>query len=430
VTKVGFCVSVLMMFDVQRIRSDFEIFKNHPEMVYLDSAATTHKPKIVVDSQLDYYTKSNSNVHRGNYPLAISATNQYETSRDKVQKFLKAEAREEIIFTRGTTDAINLVAGILCSDLNPAGVGQGFENSISVLQPGDEILVSQMEHHANILPWQIAAAKHGLKLKYVPVTNNLEVDFAKYIELLTPRVKLVAVCHVSNLTGVINPIAKITEAAHQNGSLVLVDGAQAVGHFKVNVQELDVDFYCFSGHKVFSPTGIGVLYGKKPLLNRLPPMQGGGDMIESVNYDTTIYNQLPYKFEAGTPNVAGAVGLAAGLQYFESVYSQALLDWEQYLLGYLQKGLAKISELKLVGTSQKKIGIQAFIIGGIHPLDLDLYLANKNICIRSGFHCVQPLLNQLGFTNGVSRVSLSIYNTAEEIGQLLYWLKKGVDMLR
>jgi cysteine desulfurase / selenocysteine lyase len=416
------------MFDIKKIRGDFEIFKNHAEMVYLDNSATTHKPKIVVDSQLDYYTKSNSNVHRGNYHLAISATNQYESSRDTVQKFLKAESSEEIIFTRGTTDAINLVASILCSDLNPAGVGQGFENNLSILQPGDEILVSQMEHHANIVPWQLAAAKYGLKLKYIPVTTDLEFDFVQFLELLTPKVKLVAVCHVSNLTGVINPIVKITAAAHQNGSLVLVDGAQAVGHFKVNVQELDVDFYCFSGHKVFSPTGFGVLYGKKSLLSKLPPMQGGGDMVESVNYDTTIYNQLPYKFEAGTPNIAGAVGLAAGLKYFESVYSQALLDYEQYLLGYLQTGLSKIKGLKLVGTSQDKIGIQAFIIDGIHPQDLDMYLAGKNICIRSGFHCVQPLLHQLGFTNGVSRVSLSIYNTIEEIDQFLYWLKKGVEI--
>jgi cysteine desulfurase / selenocysteine lyase len=419
-----------MMFDVAKIRADFEIFKNHPEMVYLDSAATTHKPKTVVQSQVDFYTKSNSNVHRGNYPIALTATNLYEDSRDVVQKFINAEFREEVIFTKGTTDAINLVAEILCNNLSPNGVGQGFGAVQSILQAGDEILVSQMEHHANIVPWQLVAAKYGLKVKFVPLTADLEFDFAKYQELLTPKVKLVAVCHVSNVLGNINPIAKITQAAHQNGSLVLVDGAQAVGHFKVDVQTIDADFYCFSGHKVFGPTGIGVLYGKKQLLEKLPAYQGGGDMIESVNYDTTLYNQLPYKLEAGTPNIAGAIGLAEGLKYFESIYSQSQMDYERHLSGYLQKILGNISGLKLVGTSQEKIGIQAFIINGIHPQDLDFYLAGKNICIRTGFHCVQPLLSHLGYENGVNRVSLAIYNTHDEIDQLLFWLRKAVEILR
>jgi cysteine desulfurase/selenocysteine lyase len=417
------------MFDVAKIRADFPIFLEYPEMVYFDNAATTHKPKSVIDSQSNFYTKSNSNIHRGIYHLANQASTMYELARDTVQSYINAEFSEEIIFTKGTTESINLVANILGKNLNPAGVGSKFEIVQSFLKPGDEILISEIEHHANLVPWQILATEKNLKLAFIPVLKNGELDLDAYRKMLNPKIKLVAICHVSNTLGTINPIVEIAKLAHQNGSLILIDGAQAVGHFRVDMQVLDVDFYCFSGHKIFSPTGIGVLYAKKTLLEKLPPYQSGGDMIDTVDFENTKFNQLPYKFEAGTPNIAGSIGLAEGVKYFESVAGKELENYEAVLFAKLLDRLKQIPRIRLVGISEEKVAIQSFEIMGVHPQDLAIYLADKDTCIRTGFHCTQPLLEKMGFKNGVCRVSLSFYNTFEEVDKFLFYLKKGVEIL-
>ncbi|MEM1311942.1 MAG: cysteine desulfurase [Patescibacteria group bacterium] len=417
------------MFDVQKVRGDFQFFSLNPELVYIDNAATTHKPKVVIDSLVNYYTKSNSNVHRGTYASALATTHNYENSRKAVQGFLSAKSSEEIIFTKGTTDSINLVAQSLISSINPSSVGTKSGLGECILKAGDEILLSQMEHHANIVPWQIISKKYQLTIKYIPLDANLNLDLQEYKKLLNPKVKLVSLCHVSNTLGIINPIKKITELAHQNGSLVLVDGAQAVGHMKVSVEQLDVDFYCYSGHKVYSPTGVGVLYGKKSYLIKMPPVAGGGDMIESVDYFNTDFNQLPYKFEPGTPNIAGVIGLNQGIKYYQNILDDSLVNYENQLLKHLHNELSRLSKVKLIAGTNQKLPIQSFTVNGVHPQDLDFYLASKNVCIRTGYHCTQPLLDMLGYENGVCRVSLAMYNTAEEVDQFIFWLKKGMEIL-
>ena len=403
-------------FDVEAIRRDFPILQQqingHP-LVYLDNAATTQKPNAVIDAISNYYRNDNSNVHRGAHTLSDRATAQFEGAREKVARFLNAESTKQILWTRGTTESINLVAN--CWGRN-------------ALQAGDRILVSAMEHHSNIVPWQMVAQVTGAQVEAIPVDESGTVDTGAFKNMLDRHVRLVAIGHVSNALGTINPIAEIIKLSHAVGALVLVDGAQAVAHWPVDVQELDCDFYAFSAHKLFGPTGLGVLYGKLELLEAMPPYQGGGEMIESVSFAGTTYNQLPYKFEAGTPDIAGAIGLGAALDYLNSIDRVASAKHEQALLAYAEDKARNMPGIRLVGTASAKTSVMSFLLEGAHPSDLGMLLDQQGIAVRTGNHCAQPIMEQLGIP-GTVRASISFYNTFDDIDRLFVALAKAKKIL-
>lgn len=395
----------------QSIRKDFPILHkkvNGKALVWLDNGATTQKPNEVIDSVSRYYSQYNSNIHRGAHTLANQATKAYEGAREKVREFIGAAQPEEIIFTRGTTEAINLVAETY-GDME--------------IHEGDEILVSMMEHHSNIVPWQKLQEEKGAVIKVIPINVDGEILLEEYEKLFTPRTKLVAIAHVSNVLGTVNPLKAMIEMAHRNGAHVLVDGAQSVPHMKVDVKDLDTDFYVFSGHKMYGPTGIGILYGKKALLEQMPPWQRGGGMINSVSFDHTTYHNLPYKFEAGTGNIADAIGLGAAIDYLNRIGMQAITEHEKNLTLYAMDRLSEIPGLHLIGTSPDKISVLSFIMEGITPEKVGQYLNKEGIAVRAGHHCAQPVLNQYGLTSSV-RASLGIYNMREEIDYLANELLK------
>lgn len=395
-----------MNFDPIKTRSDFPIFNeeiNEKPLVYLDNASTTQKPRQVIESMNLYYETQNSNIHRGVHTLSQKATEAYENARKKVQHFLKAAYAEEIIFVRSTTEAINLVA---------QSYGKAFIHS------GDEILVSRMEHHSNIVPWQILCQQVGAHLKVIPINNHGEIILEEYHQLITPKTKLVAVTHISNSLGTINPIQKIIELAHYYNIPVLIDGAQAVAHQPVDVQALDCDFYAFSGHKIYGPTGIGVLYGKKSLLDSMPPYQGGGDMILSVSFEKTTYNVVPFKFEAGTPHIAGAIGLGAALDYLQTLDWNEIYLYENELLEYATQQIQLHTQsdfpIQIIGTASKKASILSFILKGIHPHDIGTILDQEGVAIRTGHHCTQPLMKYFGLA-ATARASFAFYNTKQDV---------------
>ena len=382
---------------------------NCKPLIYLDNGATTQKPKAVIDALQRYYEHDNSNVHRGAHTLSDRATEQFENARKTVQTFLNAAKAEEIVWTRGTTEAINLVASTW-----------GRAN----IQSGDRILVSGMEHHSNIVPWQMLCEQSGAELLPIPVLDNGELDMAAFAELLTPAVKLVSVVHVSNALGTINPVAEIIRQAHAIGAKVMVDGAQAVAHWDIDVQALDADFYAFSGHKLFGPTGIGVLYGKEALLNAMPPYQGGGEMIEHVSFTKTTYNGLPYKFEAGTPNIAGAIGLAAAIDYLNTLDRAALAAHEDALLARANELAAEIGGIRIIGNAAKKASVFSFILEGAHPADVGTLLDQQGIAVRTGHHCAMPVMEQFKVP-GTVRASFTFYNTLDEVDALFKGLEKA-----
>ncbi len=394
------------ILDVATIRRDFPILQRRlhgKPLVYLDNAATTQKPQAVIDRLVRYYAEENANIHRGVHVLSVEATDAYDAARERVRRFLNAAEAREIIFVRGATEAINLVA---------ATYGR------THVSAGDEVVISEMEHHSNIVPWQMLCEEKGAHLRVIPITDSGELRLDEYERLLTPRTRIVAVTHVSNALGTINPVELLVRVAHDRGIPVLIDGAQAVAHAPVDVQAIGCDFYAFSGHKVFGPTGIGVLYGRAPLLEAMPPYQGGGDMIRSVTFERTIYNDLPYKFEAGTPNIAGVVGLDEALGYVTAVGLDRIASYERDLLAYGTEALSDITGLRLTGTSRHKAGILSFVMDAVHPHDLGTILDQDGIAIRAGHHCCQPLMARLGVP-ATARASLAFYNTREEINSLV-----------
>ena len=397
--------------DVTSVREDFPVLRtlvHGKPLVYLDNAATTQKPQVVLDRLVRYYTHENANVHRGVHLLSERATDAYEGARKTAARFLHASDTKEIIFVRGTTEAINLVA----QTYGRVHVGAG-----------DEVVITVMEHHSNIVPWQMLCDERGARLRIVPMTDEGTLRIDSYEALLGDRTRIVAVTHVSNALGTINPVRRIVEIAHARGIPVLVDGAQAVAHMAVDVQALDCDFYTFSGHKLLGPTGIGVLYGKAALLDAVPPYQGGGDMISSVSFERTLYNVLPYKFEAGTPNIAGAVGLGAAIEYVEALGFDRIGAHERELLAYGTRALEEIPGLRLTGTAGDKSGVLSFVLDGVHPHDVGTILDREGVAIRTGHHCCQPLMTRLGVP-ATSRASLALYNTRAEIDVLAGALAK------
>jgi cysteine desulfurase/selenocysteine lyase len=391
--------------NVRAVRDDFPILATRlygKALVYLDNAATTQKPQIVIDRLTRYYAHENANIHRGVHYLSELATEAYEEARQTVCRFLNAADAQGIVFVRGTTEAINLVA----QTYGRVHVG-----------PGDDIVITVMEHHSNIVPWQMLCEQKGARLRIVPMNDAGELRLDEYEALLSDRTRIVAVGHVSNALGTINAIRTIVKMAHARGVPVLVDGAQAVSHMAVDVQALDCDFYAFSGHKVFGPTGIGVLYGKPALLDSMPPYQGGGDMIRSVRFETTEYNTLPYKFEAGTPNIAGAIGLSAAIEYIERLGFDRIAAHERDLLAHGTRALMDVPGLRLTGTASDKAGVLAFVLEGVHPHDVGTILDREGIAVRTGHHCCQPLMDRLGVP-ATARASLALYNTREEIDAL------------
>lgn len=400
--------------DLAAIRRDFPILaqqvNGHP-LAYLDNAASSQRPLQVLDAVRHYYTHDHANIHRGVHTLSHRATDLYEGARETVRSFINAASPREIIFTRGTTEAINLVA---------FSFGQR-------LRPGDEILVTTLEHHSNIVPWQLLCERTGAVLRVAPINDAGEVLFDEFVNLLGPRTKLVAVAHVSNALGTINPVKEMVAAAHDRGVPVLVDGAQAIAHDAVDVRDLDCDFYAFSGHKMCGPTGTGVLYGREALLRDLPPWQGGGDMILTVSFHGTTYNELPYRLEAGTPNIAGAVGLAAAIRYLSAIGMAVIAAWEAELLAYATTSLAQVPGLGMVGTAGHKAGLVSFNVAGIHPHDLGTVLDQQGVAIRAGHHCAMPVMERFGLS-GTARASFAFYNTTGEIDQLVAALRVAQRM--
>lgn len=403
-------------FEVEKIRKDFPILSrkvNGYPLVYFDNAATAQTPKQVMDVIVDYYSNYNANIHRGVHSLSQEATDKYEQSRIKIQKHFNARKAHEIIFTSGTTHGINLVAN-------------GFS---SILEEGDEILVSAMEHHSNIVPWQMLCEKTGAKLRVIPMNENGELVFAKFEELLSPKTKLVFLNHVSNALGTVNPIKSIIDKAHSVGAAVLIDGAQAAPHIKADVQELDIDFYVVSAHKMCGPTGVGVLYGKEEWLEKLPPYQGGGEMIDTVTFEKTTYAGLPHKFEAGTPNICGGIAFGAALDYMNSIGFSEIAAYEHELLEYATKKLKEIEGMKIYGEAAEKTAVISFNIEGLHPYDIGTLLDKMGIAVRTGHHCAQPVMDFFKIP-GTVRASFSFYNTFQEIDLFLEALKKAKMMLQ
>ncbi|MFD2521913.1 SufS family cysteine desulfurase [Emticicia soli] len=404
------------MLDIQKIRADFPILDqkiNGKDLVYFDNAATTQKPLQVLDALANYYGKYNANIHRGIHHLAEKATAAFEESRKAIQKFLNAKYTEEIIFTYGTTDGINLVAQTY---------GRAF------LKEGDEIIISTMEHHSNIVPWQMLCEQNGCILKVIPINDNGELILEEYEKMLSEKTKFVSVVHVSNALGTINPVKHIIEKAHEVGAKVLVDGAQAASHLTIDVQDLDVDFYVFSAHKIYGPTGMGALYGKKELLDAMPPYRGGGEMIKEVTFEKTTYNELPYKFEAGTPNIADVIAVKNAIDYINELGKENIAAYENELLTYATEELLKIEGLKIVGQAKDKVSVISFVIEGVHPQDIGVILDQQGIAVRTGHHCTQPLMKRFGIP-GTSRASFSVYNTKEEVDKLVKGIEKVKKMV-
>jgi cysteine desulfurase/selenocysteine lyase len=402
--------------NIAAIRNDFPILDqqvNGKPLIYFDNAATTQKPKQVIEALNHYYNSDNANIHRGIHALAERATAAYELTRDKIANFINSPSREQVILTSGTTGSINLVA-------------QTYARAF--ISAGDQILISNLEHHSNIVPWQMIAQEKGAEIKVIPVADNGELDLKVYKKLLSNRVKLVAVNHVSNAIGTINPIEEMITLAHEVGAKVLIDGAQSVAHFEIDVQALDIDFLAFSAHKLFGPTGVGVLYGKKELLEAMPPYQGGGEMIKEVSFAGTIYNELPYKFEAGTPNIADIIAFGASFDYLASLPKNAIWEQEKELLAYATTKLQTIEGLTIIGQAQHKIAVVSFLIDGIHPQDIGVLLDKYGIAIRTGHHCAQPLMQRFDIV-GTCRASFAFYNTKEEIDAFVVALQKVVNML-
>jgi len=403
------------IFDVQKIRKDFPILNtliHGKPLVYFDNAATTQKPMCVIEKEKEYYTSANSNIHRGVHTLSQKATTEYEQTREKVLKFINAERLSEIIFTKGTTDSINLVA---------SSFGKKF------IKAGDEIIISHLEHHSNIVPWQLLCEEKGAALKVIPINDKGEIIFEALEKLISEKTKLISVVYVSNSLGTVNPVKEIIQLAHSKNIPVLLDAAQAVQHFKIDVQELDCDFLAFSGHKLYAPTGVGILYGKEKYLEEMPPYQGGGDMIASVTFEKTSYNELPYKFEAGTPNIAGVIGLGSAIDYLNAIGIENISLYEKELFDYAVKKLSAVDKLKPIGTAEKKLSVFSFMLEGIHPHDIGTILDFDGIAIRTGHHCAQPVMQRFGIP-ATARISLSFYNTKEEIDYTADALKKVFEV--
>ena len=406
-----------MTLDIHKIRADFPVLDqqvNGSSLIYFDNAATTQKPKSVIDALSHYYASDNANIHRGLHALAERATNAYELTRTKIKEFINAPSSDQIILTAGTTGSINLVA-------------QTFGRAN--FSKGDKILISNLEHHSNIVPWQMIAQEKGAIIEVIPVDERGVLDLAAFRNLLDASVKLVAVNHVSNAIGTINPIAEMIQLAHAHGAKVMIDGAQSIAHLDIDVQALDIDFFAFSAHKLFGPTGVGVLYGKRELLESMPPYQGGGEMIKEVSFEGTTYNELPYKFEAGTPNIADVIALSAAIDYVNALSKEALFTQELALLAYATEQLSAIPGLRIIGTAPDKIAVISFVIDGIHPQDLGVLLDKFGIAIRTGHHCVQPLMKRFGLP-GTCRASFAFYNTFEEIDLFVKALRRSINMLQ
>lgn len=399
------------MFDINTIRNDFPILGRKVydrPLVYLDNAATTQKPRSVVEAITDEYYNVNANVHRGVHYLSQQATDLHEEAREKVRRFINARATSEIIFTRGTTESLNLVASSFCDEF---------------MREGDEVIVSVMEHHSNIVPWQLQAAKRGISIRVIPMTDEGELRLDEYEKLFTDKTKIVSVTHVSNVLGTVNPVDEIIRIAHEHGVPVMVDGAQSTPHFAVDVQAMNCDFFAFSGHKMYGPTGVGVLYGKEDWLDRLPPYQGGGEMIESVSFEKTVFERLPFKFEAGTPDYVATHGLAKAIDYITAIGMDNIQKHEHELTEYAMRRLAEVEGLRVFGTSARKDAVVSFLVGDIHHLDMGTLLDRLGIAVRTGHHCAQPLMLRLGI-HGTVRASFALYNTKEEIDALADGVKR------
>ena len=401
---------------LENIREEFPILHqkiNGEDLVYLDNAASTQKPKAVINAIKDYYENDHSNVHRGVHTLSVRATEAYENAREKVSQFVNSPNKNQIIFTKGTTESINLIAGSLTN----------------LIEKNDEILITAMEHHSNIVPWQELCKRTGAILKIIPINDNGEILIDKYTEMVTNKTKLVSVVHLSNTLGTINPIEEIIDTAKSNNAITVIDGAQSASHLLVDVQELDCDFYLFSGHKVFGPTGIGVLYGKENILNQIDPYQFGGEMILKVTFDETTYNGLPHKFEAGTPNIAGAVGIGASIDFINSLDRELCHQYEMSLHDYALEKLEQFDDIRIIGRSSKKSAIISFVIDGIHPHDIGTIINQKGIAVRTGHHCTMPLMDFYGIP-GTVRASFSIYNNHAEVDKLIDSIKLAIKMLK
>lgn len=405
-----------MLSNIAQIRADFPILQetvHGKPLVYFDNAATSQKPQVVIDALLNYYQHSNANIHRGAHYLAAKATEEYEATRETIRAFLNAQSEREIIFTRGVTEAINLVASTW-----------GRQN----LEKDDEIIISTMEHHSNIIPWQLIAQEKGAKIRVVPITDEGELIMEAFTELLSPKTKFVSIVHASNALGTINPVQTIVKQAHAVGAKVLIDGAQSAVHLPIDVQALDCDFFAFSGHKVYAPTGIGALYGKASLLEAMPPYQGGGEMIKDVSFEGSTYNDIPYKFEAGTPNIADVIAFKTALDYVTGLDKHAIAEHENFLLRYATEAIQQIEGVKLIGTAKQKMSVLSFIIEGVHHGDIGTLLDMQGIAVRTGHHCAQPLMHRLGIS-GTVRASFALYNTQEEVDFFINALQKAKKML-
>ncbi|HUX59680.1 MAG TPA: cysteine desulfurase [Ignavibacteriaceae bacterium] len=402
-------------FNVNEIRADFPILKeivHGKPLCYLDNAATTQKPQAVIDTIVKYYTHQNANIHRGVHYLSELATKEFEDARIKVKDFINASSEKEIIFTRGTTESINLVANVF---------------NKAILKDGDEIIISAMEHHSNIVPWQLIQEQKQIKLKIIPIDDNGDIIYDEFLKLISEKTKLISIVYVSNSLGTINPIEKIIEEAHRHNIPVLIDAAQAIQHLKIDVQKLNCDFLAFSGHKIYGPTGIGVLYGKEKLLESLPPFQGGGDMISKVTFEKTTFNELPYKFEAGTSNIADAIGLGTALDYVSRIGLDNILAHETKVLDYATKSLVQIPGLKIIGQAKHKSSVVSFVFDNIHPHDAGTFLDFEGIAIRTGHHCTQPVMDRYNIP-ATSRASFAVYNTEEEVDVLVKGIKKLIEV--
>ena len=404
------------MFDVNKIRKEFPILERKiygKPLVYMDNAATSQKPISVIKAIDDYYKKSNSNVHRGVHFLSNEATDLFEGAREKIRNFINAEKTSEIIFVRGTTEAINLVA---------SSYGRKY------FKEGDEIIITELEHHANIVPWQIICEQTGAKLKVIPITEEGELKYEEFEKMLSEKTKFVSVAHISNVLGTINPIKKIIDASHKAGAKVLIDGAQSIQHIKIDVKQLDCDFFAFSSHKIYGPTGTGVLYGKEKILEDMPVYQAGGEMIKTVSFEKTTYNDLPYKFEAGTPDIAGSIGLGAAIDFINEIGLDEIGKYENQLLKYGTEKLSSIEGLRIIGTAPEKESVISFVCGNNHPYDTGTILDNMGIAVRTGMHCAEPLIRRFCLP-GTVRASFAFYNTFEEIDRLREGILKSIKML-
>jgi cysteine desulfurase/selenocysteine lyase len=401
-------------FDVRRVRRDFPIFERNPGLVFLDTAASAQKPKPVIDGVAEFYRTDYANVHRGVYRLSAASTDQYEKAREAVRRFINAAHAEEIVFVRGTTEGINLVA---------------YSWGAKFLQPGDEVVLSELEHHSNIVPWQLLCDRIGFKIVAAPIDAGGGLDLVAFESLLTPRTKLVALTHISNVTGHIVPVEAVIRLAHARGAKVLLDGAQAAPRLPVDVRALDVDFYVFSGHKAYGPTGIGVLYGKTALLAEMPPWQGGGSMISTVSFERTTYLEPPHRFEAGTPDISGAIGLGFALDYIEGLGREAIRGHEDALTGYAVGRLSTLPGVTVLGGGQRQLGVLSFTVEGIHPHDVGTVLDQNNVAVRAGHHCAQPLMDRLGIA-GTTRASFGVYSDESDVDALVSAIKAAQEMFR